>query len=281
MERDPRLVYPADRVGQDGPYAQLAGHDINYVAIGGPLGAGGLRPPVPALNLLGDFASGSFPAVLGTVLALLARERTGRAGRWSTPDGRRRGLPAVRAVLELPAVSGTAGAPACSPASPVLRRLPVRRRPWVRGSIEQVLRAAAGRARAGPRSARANSTTAAGLAAARAAIAQVSPPRPREHWAAVLPARRRGAYTRSPNWPKRPPTLASAARGSVRPDDAGARRSGLAPRLSRTPGTAGPLRPVSPGRASASCWQRSASARRGRWVVSNQAPCTRRLPGPR
>ena len=79
MERNPRLVYTRlTGWGQDGPYAGLAGHDINYVAIGGPLGAVGHDAPVPALNLLGDFASGSFPAVLGTVLALLARERTGR-----------------------------------------------------------------------------------------------------------------------------------------------------------------------------------------------------------
>jgi alpha-methylacyl-CoA racemase len=45
---------------------------------GGPLGAVGADEPVPALNLIGDFAGGSLPAVLGTVMALLARERTGR-----------------------------------------------------------------------------------------------------------------------------------------------------------------------------------------------------------
>src|SRR5487761_1652030 len=68
-ERNPRLVYTRlTGWGQDGPYAALAGHDINYVAIGGPLGAVGSGAPVPALNLLGDFASGSFPAVLGTGL---------------------------------------------------------------------------------------------------------------------------------------------------------------------------------------------------------------------
>jgi alpha-methylacyl-CoA racemase len=77
--RNPRLVYTRlTGWGQEGPYAAAAGHDINYVAIGGPLGAVGYDAPVPALNLLGDFAGGSFPAVLGTVLALIARERTGR-----------------------------------------------------------------------------------------------------------------------------------------------------------------------------------------------------------
>ena len=48
------------------------------MATAGPLGAVGMDEPVPALNLMGDFAGGSLPAVLGTVMALLARERTGR-----------------------------------------------------------------------------------------------------------------------------------------------------------------------------------------------------------
>jgi alpha-methylacyl-CoA racemase len=82
LERNPRLVYTRlTGWGQTGPYATTAGHDINYVAVSGPLGAVGADPagpPVPALNLLGDFSGGSFPAVLGTVLALFARERTGR-----------------------------------------------------------------------------------------------------------------------------------------------------------------------------------------------------------
>jgi alpha-methylacyl-CoA racemase len=79
MARNPRLIYTRlTGWGQDGPYARAAGHDINYVAISGPLGAVGTDDPVPALNLLGDFAGGSFPAVLGTVLALFAREHSGR-----------------------------------------------------------------------------------------------------------------------------------------------------------------------------------------------------------
>lgn len=79
LGRNPRLVYTRlTGWGQSGPYAATAGHDINYVAIGGPLGAVGTDEPVPALNLMGDFAGGSLPAVLGTVMALLTRERTGR-----------------------------------------------------------------------------------------------------------------------------------------------------------------------------------------------------------
>lgn len=82
LARNPRLVYTRlTGWGQSGPYATTAGHDINYAAIGGPLGAVGDDPaaaPVPALNLFADFSGGSFPAVLGTVLALLARTHTGR-----------------------------------------------------------------------------------------------------------------------------------------------------------------------------------------------------------
>lgn len=76
---NPRLVYTRlTGWGQDGPYSQQAGHDINYIAIGGALGVIGESAPVPPLNMVGDFASGSLLAVLGTVLALYERERTGR-----------------------------------------------------------------------------------------------------------------------------------------------------------------------------------------------------------
>ena len=76
---NPGLVYT--RVtgwGQTGPYAGRAGHDVNYVAVAGVLGVlAGERHPQPPLNLLGDFAGGSVMAVLGTVLALFDRARTG------------------------------------------------------------------------------------------------------------------------------------------------------------------------------------------------------------
>jgi alpha-methylacyl-CoA racemase len=79
LARNPRLVYTRlTGWGQTGPYAQRAGHDINYLAISGALGAIGAAEPVPPLALLGDLASGSLQAVLGTVLALFERERTGR-----------------------------------------------------------------------------------------------------------------------------------------------------------------------------------------------------------
>jgi alpha-methylacyl-CoA racemase len=79
MARNPRLIYVRmTGYGQDGPYAMRAGHDINYIAIGGPLGVIGRTEPVPPLNMLGDFAGGSLLAVQGVFMALYERERTGR-----------------------------------------------------------------------------------------------------------------------------------------------------------------------------------------------------------
>ncbi len=76
---NPRLVYARlTGYGQTGPYARRAGHDINYLAVAGALGAIGTEYPVPPLNILGDFASGSLNAALGIILAVFERERTGR-----------------------------------------------------------------------------------------------------------------------------------------------------------------------------------------------------------
>jgi len=60
--------------GQDGPYAHAAGHDINYIALSGVLGALG-RPgqkPTPPINLVGDFGGGAMMLAFGMVSALLA-----------------------------------------------------------------------------------------------------------------------------------------------------------------------------------------------------------------
>ncbi len=80
-EINDRIVYCSlSGYGQTGPYAQMAGHDINYAAIGGALGANGrpgTRPAVP-LNLLADYAGGGLMAAFSIAVALLARERTGR-----------------------------------------------------------------------------------------------------------------------------------------------------------------------------------------------------------
>lgn len=78
--RNPRLVYA--RVtgwGQDGPLAQRAGHDINYLSLTGVLHAIGraTQRPVPPLNLLGDFGGGSMLLVLGILAALWESQRSG------------------------------------------------------------------------------------------------------------------------------------------------------------------------------------------------------------
>ena len=78
--RNPRLVYGRlTGWGQEGPLADAAGHDIDYIAVAGalePLGRAG-QPPTPPINLLGDFAGGGMLLALGIVAALLERERSG------------------------------------------------------------------------------------------------------------------------------------------------------------------------------------------------------------
>lgn len=78
---NPRLVY--GRVtgwGQEGPLAQAAGHDLNYIALTGALHAIGRRGglPAPPLALLGDFAGGALHLVVGILAALLERGVSGR-----------------------------------------------------------------------------------------------------------------------------------------------------------------------------------------------------------
>ena len=76
-----RIVYCSlSGYGQDGPYAHLVGHDINYISLAGALGAIGWpnTPPAIPLNLLADFAGGGLHAAFAIVVALLARGRTGR-----------------------------------------------------------------------------------------------------------------------------------------------------------------------------------------------------------
>jgi alpha-methylacyl-CoA racemase len=78
--RNPALVYGrATGWGQDGPLAERAGHDINYIALTGALHAIGPADggPVPPLNLLGDFGGGSLFLVVGVLAALRERDRCG------------------------------------------------------------------------------------------------------------------------------------------------------------------------------------------------------------
>lgn len=78
---NPRLVYCSiSGYGQDGPYAGLVGHDINYISIAGALGMIGPKggPPSIPYNFLADYAGGGLHAALAIVVALLHRERTGQ-----------------------------------------------------------------------------------------------------------------------------------------------------------------------------------------------------------
>ncbi len=81
LERNPKLVYGRmTGWGQEGPLAQVAGHDINYIALAGALDPIGRRgeAPVPPLNLVGDFGGGGMFLAFGVVCALLERERSGQ-----------------------------------------------------------------------------------------------------------------------------------------------------------------------------------------------------------
>ncbi len=82
LAANPALVYGRmTGWGQDGPMAHQAGHDINYIAITGALGAMGPadQPPPPPLNLLGDYGGGSLYLALG-LLAGLTHARTSGQG---------------------------------------------------------------------------------------------------------------------------------------------------------------------------------------------------------
>ena len=77
---NPRIVYCAiTGYGQDGPKAQVAGHDLNYIADTGllALGAGGDGAPGVPPALIADIGGGSLPAVINILLALRQAEATG------------------------------------------------------------------------------------------------------------------------------------------------------------------------------------------------------------
>lgn len=81
LARNPRLVY--GRVtgwGQDGPLSQVAGHDLNYIAITGALNAIGRagQAPTPPLNILGDYAGGSLYLAFGLLAGILEARGSGQ-----------------------------------------------------------------------------------------------------------------------------------------------------------------------------------------------------------
>jgi alpha-methylacyl-CoA racemase len=79
--RNRKLVYGRmTGWGQDGPLAQAAGHDINYIALTGALYAMGRQGerPVPPLNLVGDMGGGGMLLAVGVLAALLEAQRSGQ-----------------------------------------------------------------------------------------------------------------------------------------------------------------------------------------------------------
>ncbi len=81
LARNPKIVYGRmTGWGQDGPLAERAGHDINYIALAGVLAAFGRRgeAPVPPLNLVGDFGGGGMLLGFGIACALVESQRSGR-----------------------------------------------------------------------------------------------------------------------------------------------------------------------------------------------------------
>jgi alpha-methylacyl-CoA racemase len=81
MDANPKLIYGRmTGWGQTGPLAHSAGHDINYLGITGALFAIGRshEPPIPPLNLVGDFGGGSMFLVFGILAALFERSTSGK-----------------------------------------------------------------------------------------------------------------------------------------------------------------------------------------------------------
>ncbi|WBY01069.1 CaiB/BaiF CoA-transferase family protein [Ramlibacter tataouinensis] len=80
LKLNPKLVYGRmTGWGQEGPMAQQAGHDINYIALTGALHAiGGKNKPVPPLNLIGDFGGGGAFLLIGVLAALWQVKASGR-----------------------------------------------------------------------------------------------------------------------------------------------------------------------------------------------------------
>ena len=81
LARNPKLVYGRmTGWGQDGPMAQAAGHDINYIALAGALAHFGRAgdKPTPPINLVGDFGGGGMFMAFGVVCGILEAQRSGK-----------------------------------------------------------------------------------------------------------------------------------------------------------------------------------------------------------
>lgn len=80
LAKNPRLVYGRmTGWGQDGPLANAAGHDINYLAITGALHAiGSKKAPVPPLNIIADFGGGGMLLLVGILAAIYEVRSSGK-----------------------------------------------------------------------------------------------------------------------------------------------------------------------------------------------------------
>ena len=81
LKRNPRLVYGRmTGWGQEGPLAQAAGHDINYISITGALDSFRSRngDPVPPLNLVGDYGGGALFLVVGLLAGIIEARASGK-----------------------------------------------------------------------------------------------------------------------------------------------------------------------------------------------------------
>ena len=80
LKRNPKLVFGRmTGWGQTGPYANAAGHDMNYIAITGALHAIGTKEkPVPPLNLVGDFGGGALYLAFGLLAAVIEARQSGK-----------------------------------------------------------------------------------------------------------------------------------------------------------------------------------------------------------
>src|ERR1700756_3094891 len=80
LARNPRLVYGRmTGWGQEGPLAQAAGHDMNYIAISGALAAIGTDDkPIPPLNLVGDFGGGALYLAFGILAGVTHARQSGQ-----------------------------------------------------------------------------------------------------------------------------------------------------------------------------------------------------------
>jgi len=81
LKRNPALIFGRmTGWGQEGPIAHTAGHDINYIALAGTLSAIGIKdgPPVPPLNLVGDFGGGGMLLAFGVLAGIIEARNSGK-----------------------------------------------------------------------------------------------------------------------------------------------------------------------------------------------------------